>query len=128
MMEPYFDRHGMRWSAQRAYIKKNRWTILGFALPISLLLAIPIIGPLFFGIAQAGAAWFVRHVLEGAPEPGAVANPTAPGASPAALSAPGNAHVPMLGPSSPAPSPFPEPNPVQQAVQQAVPHTEAPPG
>lgn len=61
---PYFDKRQMGFRAQRAYVKTWRTAFSGFGLPCSLLLAVPLIGPLFFGLIQAAAPALVIDVLE----------------------------------------------------------------
>ena len=41
---------------RRKFISENRWTVIGFALPYTLLLSIPLLGTILLGYAQAGAA------------------------------------------------------------------------
>ena len=64
MLDPYFDKLGMRFDDQRRFFEQHRPALVGFGLPISLLMAIPIVGPLLFGLAQASAALLVGEVLE----------------------------------------------------------------
>ncbi|NJK32509.1 MAG: EI24 domain-containing protein, partial [Deltaproteobacteria bacterium] len=59
LVDPYFDRLGMGWSEQREFVREHRRSLLGFGLPLSLILAIPLVGPLLFGLAQAAAAVYV---------------------------------------------------------------------
>jgi len=63
LLDPYFDRRGLDFARQQAEIRAQRWAVLGFGLPMTLLLAIPLVGPLLFGFAQAAAAKFVVDVL-----------------------------------------------------------------
>jgi CysZ protein len=55
MMDPYFDRLDIRWAGQREFYAKHRDVLLGFGLPLGVMLAIPLIGPLLFGWAQGAA-------------------------------------------------------------------------
>ena len=64
LIDPLLDKRSLRFSGQRDYVNQNSMAITGFALPFSLLLAIPIIGPLFFGLAQAAAPALVVDILE----------------------------------------------------------------
>ena len=64
LLDPYFDRRGVAYSGQRATMKAHRGAMFGFGVPWTLLLALPIVGPLGFGLAQAGAALLVTEVLE----------------------------------------------------------------
>ena len=76
MLDPYFDKLGMRFDEQRHFVDKHRSTLVGFGLPVSLLMMIPIVGPMIFGLAQASAARLVGEVLE---QPEQTSNPI-PGA------------------------------------------------
>jgi uncharacterized protein involved in cysteine biosynthesis len=64
LLDPYFDKRGLPYAAQLAYVRRNWSTLLGFAVPYTLLLAIPVIGPFFFGIAQAATAALVTDIVE----------------------------------------------------------------
>jgi CysZ protein len=59
LMDPYFDVLDIRYAEQREFVREHRKCLLGFGLPVALLLAIPILGPLGFGLAQAAAGRFV---------------------------------------------------------------------
>ena len=76
LLDPYFDRRGFRYAEQRRYLRSYRGAVFGFGLPLSFVLGVPIIGPLFFGLAQASSAMLVAEVLE--------PSPTLAGPSPAA--------------------------------------------
>lgn len=56
LLEPYFDRRDATWARQKEILAENRWLRLGFATPVALILAIPIVGVFFFAMAQASAA------------------------------------------------------------------------
>ncbi|GAB4570267.1 MAG: hypothetical protein Tsb0020_24930 [Haliangiales bacterium] len=64
LLDPYFSKSSMKYAAQKQYVKAHGGGVLGFGVPLSFLLAIPLIGPLFFGLAQAGAATLLVDVLE----------------------------------------------------------------
>lgn len=64
LLDPYFDRRGLDHAAQRAFLRDHGLAVPGFALPYSFLMAVPLVGPLFFGLAQAAAATLVVDVLE----------------------------------------------------------------
>ncbi len=64
LLDPYFSKSSMKYAARKQYAKAHRGGMLGFGVPLSFLLAIPLIGPLFFGLAQAGAATLLVDVLE----------------------------------------------------------------
>ncbi len=63
LLDPYFDRLRIPWSDQRAIVRRYSAEILGLGLVSAPLLAIPLVGPLLFGILQAGAARFVIDIL-----------------------------------------------------------------
>lgn len=64
LLDPYFERRGLVYGEQRAVLKQQRGTMFGFGVPYTLLLALPIVGPLGFGLAQAAAALLVSESLE----------------------------------------------------------------
>lgn len=72
LLDPYFDKQEMGFRGQRGYVAARSMAIVGFGLPCTMLLAIPLLGPLFFGLAQAAAPALLVDVLErrpaGAPE------------------------------------------------------------
>jgi uncharacterized protein involved in cysteine biosynthesis len=61
LLDPYFDCLDIRHAEQRDFVGRHQKALLGFGLPISLMLAIPIAGPLLFGLAQAAGAIFVAR-------------------------------------------------------------------
>lgn len=74
LLDPWFDRLDIRYAEQRRIVAEHREALLGFGLPLSLMLAIPLVGPLLFGLAQTAAATFVvreipAHVREQPPAP-----------------------------------------------------------
>ncbi len=64
LLDPYFERRGLVYADQRALLKQVRGTMFGFGVPYTLLLALPIVGPLGFGLAQAAASLLVSESLE----------------------------------------------------------------
>jgi CysZ protein len=68
LLDPWFGLAGRRWADQRALLVRHRPALVGFATPPTLLLLVPIVGPLFFGLAQAATAQLVARVLEPQPE------------------------------------------------------------
>lgn len=73
LLDPYFDRRGLDHAGQRARMSAHRSAMFGFGAPWTLLFAIPIVGPLGFGLAQAAAALLVTDVLEPRARPAASA-------------------------------------------------------
>lgn len=67
LLDPYFEKLGLRYVDQRAMVAQHRASMVGFGLPLTFVMAIPLAGPLFFGLAQAAAAQLVADVIE-APE------------------------------------------------------------
>lgn len=63
MMDPYFDRLGISWSDQKKIVKHFAPEFLGMGLIGAPLLALPLFGPLLFGLIQAGAARFVVDIF-----------------------------------------------------------------
>lgn len=68
LLDPYFEKLGYKFDAQHAFMKQHRSSMLGFALPYSFVMAIPLVGPLVFGVAQAATGTLVNDVLERAPD------------------------------------------------------------
>lgn len=64
LLDPYFERVGHDYARQRATVKARRATLAGFGLPWTLVMALPIVGPLLFGLAQAAVAVLVAEELE----------------------------------------------------------------
>lgn len=64
LLDPYLSMRGMVWEQQRDYLKGHRAALIGFGLPWSAVFAVPIVGALVFGLAQAAAAVLVADVLE----------------------------------------------------------------
>lgn len=75
LLDPYFNRLGMKMDPQRDLVRRHRSAIIGFGLPFAVLFAVPFVGPLCFAWAQAAAARLVIDVIE-APGPDAVAPPS----------------------------------------------------
>lgn len=65
LLDVYFERTGVDYAGQRALLRQHRRAMFGFGLPWVLLMALPLVGPLLFGLAQAAAAKLVTGVLEG---------------------------------------------------------------
>jgi len=53
----------MSYRQQKHWMRARKWRIIGFTLPYMLLSSIPIVGPLFLGIAQAATAHIYYHLL-----------------------------------------------------------------
>jgi uncharacterized protein involved in cysteine biosynthesis len=64
MLDPYFDRCGLNWAEQKRVVKAKAPEILGLGVVCAPLLAIPLVGPLFFGLLQAGTAAFVLETFD----------------------------------------------------------------
>jgi hypothetical protein len=58
----------MSYRQQKHWMRARKWRILGFTLPYMLLASIPIVGPLFLGLAQAATAHVYYHLLSKDPE------------------------------------------------------------
>ena len=64
LLDPYFDKLQLDFAAQRQFVARHRPALVGFGLPLGFMMAIPLVGPLFFGLAQAAAAVLVADVIE----------------------------------------------------------------
>ena len=71
LLDPYFEKLEVRFDAQHTFVKQHRGPLVGFALPFSLVMSIPLVGPLLFGVAQAAAGTLVVEILEGPEAPNA---------------------------------------------------------
>jgi len=73
LLDPYFDKLGWRLPEQRQFVAAHRSAMVGFGVPVALLMMLPLVGPLVFGLAQAAAARLVTDVIEAPVEPTPVA-------------------------------------------------------
>jgi uncharacterized protein involved in cysteine biosynthesis len=64
LLEPYFDKLALDRKGQARVLDEHRTVTIGFALPFVFVMAIPIVGPLVYGLAQGAAALLVADVLE----------------------------------------------------------------
>ncbi|MCA9651003.1 MAG: EI24 domain-containing protein [Myxococcales bacterium] len=71
LLDPYLDKLQLGYAEQRSFVAAHRPALVGFGLPLSLLMAIPVVGPLLFGLAQGAAAELVAEVIEAPRSPGA---------------------------------------------------------
>jgi hypothetical protein len=53
----------MSYRQQKHWMRARKWRIIGFTLPYMILSSLPIVGPLFLGIAQAATAHIYFHLL-----------------------------------------------------------------
>lgn len=68
LLDPYFERAGHDYTRQQQVVRARRATLAGFGLPWVAVMAVPFVGPLLFGLAQAAVAAVVVDELE-APAP-----------------------------------------------------------
>ena len=64
LLEPYFDKLALDRRGQARVLDEHRTITVGFAAPLVFVMAVPILGPLVFGLAQGAAALLVAEVLE----------------------------------------------------------------
>ncbi|MBL9104387.1 MAG: EI24 domain-containing protein [Myxococcales bacterium] len=64
LLDVYFERAGVDYAGQRVLLRRHRGAMFGFGLPWVLLMMLPLVGPLLFGLAQAAAAQLVIGLLE----------------------------------------------------------------
>lgn len=64
LLDPYLDKLQLGFAQQRVFVATHRPALVGFGLPLTLLMAIPLVGPLLFGLAQGAAAKLVVDVIE----------------------------------------------------------------
>lgn len=67
LLDPYLDKLQLGYGEQRAFVAAHRSALVGFGLPLTFMMAIPLVGPLMFGLAQGAAAQLVVEVIEGRP-------------------------------------------------------------
>lgn len=63
LLDPWFDLQQIPYAEQRAFIAAHSRLAVGFGAPYALLMAIPVVGPMTFGIAQSGAGLLVADAL-----------------------------------------------------------------
>ena len=63
LLDPWFDLQRIPYATQREFVRKHSGMCVGFGLPYAVLLAVPIVGPMAFGIAQSGAGLLVADAL-----------------------------------------------------------------
>jgi len=63
LLEPAFSKIEMSFKAQRSYLAGHRWLLIGFALPFVPGMAVPLLGPALFALAQAGTAVLLHEEL-----------------------------------------------------------------
>lgn len=69
LLDPFFDKQRMAYAAQKTYVRQHGAAVVGFGVAWSFVLALPLIGALFFGLAQASAPMLLVRVLEPSPAP-----------------------------------------------------------
>ncbi len=67
LLDPYLDKLQLDLGQQRKFVATHRNAMVGFGLPLMFLMAIPLLGPLMFGLAQGAAAQLVNDVIEAPP-------------------------------------------------------------
>jgi len=72
LLEPYFDKLALDRAGQARVLDEHRMVSVGFAVPFVFVMAVPLLGPLMFGLAQGAAALFVLDVLESGGSKGSV--------------------------------------------------------
>ncbi len=64
LLDPYLDKLQLGFAEQRAFVATHRSALVGFGLPLAVVMAIPLVGPLLFGLAQGAVAKLVVDVIE----------------------------------------------------------------
>lgn len=64
LLEPYFDKLALDRKGQARVLDEHRSITVGFAMPFVFVMAVPVVGPLVYGLAQGAAALLVADVLE----------------------------------------------------------------
>jgi CysZ protein len=68
LLDPFFDKQRMAFAAQKVYVRQHAAAVVGFGVAWSFVLALPLLGALFFGLAQASAPLLLVRVLEPSPQ------------------------------------------------------------
>jgi len=63
LLDPWFDLQRIPFATQREFVRRHSRMCVGFGAPYALLMAIPVLGPMCFGIAQSGAGLLVADAL-----------------------------------------------------------------
>ncbi len=69
LLDPFFGQTGVPYRQQRDVLRGHRVGLIGFGLPWALVMSVPVLGPLCFGVAQAAAAQWVCDAWGGAARP-----------------------------------------------------------
>jgi len=57
------DCRGMRYTEEKMWMRARKFSLLGFSVPFTLLMSVPLVGPFIGGLAQAAAADLFDDVL-----------------------------------------------------------------
>ncbi|KAK5138079.1 hypothetical protein LTR08_005877 [Meristemomyces frigidus] len=69
LLEPYFCRINYTSLQKRAWFHDREGVLYGFALAFFVILKIPLLGVLIYGIAEASTAYLITKITEPPPEP-----------------------------------------------------------
>ncbi|GEM_PF-956089 len=105
LMDPYFDCLDISYQGQLDFVERHRHALLGFGLPLSLMFAIPFLGPLLVGLGQGAVGTFIVREIADPTMPTVAAMPALEPADPPMMSmpAPESADAPMIPISAPEP-------------------------
>lgn len=62
LLDPYFDKLQLSYDEQATFVAGHRASLVGFGLPLAWIMAIPLVGPMAFGLAQGAAAKLVAQL------------------------------------------------------------------
>jgi hypothetical protein len=69
LLEPYFSRIRYTPEQKRRWFKERAGVLFGFALAFFVLIKIPLVGVLVYGIAEASTAYLITKITEPPPAP-----------------------------------------------------------
>lgn len=69
LLEPYFSRVRFTPEQKRRWFRSRAGILFGFALGFNVLVRVPLVGVLVYGIAEASTAYLVTKITDPPPEP-----------------------------------------------------------
>lgn len=70
LLEPYFSRVPFTPAQKRKWFQSRAGILFGFGLGFNVLVRVPLVGVLVYGIAEASTAYLVTKITDPPPEPG----------------------------------------------------------
>ncbi|KAI1826579.1 transmembrane protein UsgS [Xylaria intraflava] len=73
LLEPYFARIPMNSEQKRKWFRSREGLLFGFGIGFYILLRVPLLGVLIYGIAEASTAYLITKITDPPPPPGTTA-------------------------------------------------------